>query len=416
MSRDEHGFAFYVDVIRIEYNLATVWKKMSFLLLIIAVVLTFGGAGVYAGFRVVDPLRLPRRARGFAWLVLLLPASLPFWLIIDQLEVGRWLDFFLCVTYLVLGLVSFLFVFGILRDCGWFLVRIAHRLIRLPRRFPSPLAAMRSSSIAILFLSISFSAFAVHTALSTPPVRSVEIGFNQLDPGLVGFRIVQLSDLHLGVFRGAAFLSEVVDIVNATFPDLVVITGDLTDGSVKKLAHVVTPLKHLKGPVLFVTGNHEYYWTPQEWLMTLHNLGVKVLLDSSCSISHKGATLLLVGVSDPASRMFFPETDSGLSVATSDLKATKADLRVLLAHRPATAYEALSYGFDLQLSGHTHGGQFFPWNYVINLVQPFAGGLYRLENMWIYSSRGTGFWGPPMRLGSPAEVTMITLTDASTEE
>ena len=125
---------------------------------------------------------------------------------------------------------------------------------------------------------------------------------------------------------------------------------------------------------------------------------------------------MVVGVSDPASRMFFPHADSGLAVATSDLKTTKADLRVLLAHRPATAYEALNYGFDLQLSGHTHGGQFFPWNYVINLVQPFAGGLHRLENMWIYSSRGTGFWGPPMRLGSSAEITMITLTAASKEE
>ena len=387
---------------------------MGFLPLIVAVMLIFGGAGVYAGFRLVDPLGLAGWARWLAWFILLLPAAMPLLLIIDQLEVGRWLDLLLSATYLVLGLISFLFVFALLRDCAWLILRTGHSLLAVPEHLPDTSAMLRTSSFIVLGLAVLFSAVAISNALSSPSVRSIQINFANLHRDLQGFRIVQLSDLHLGVFRGDGFLARVVEEVNRVSPDLIVITGDLTDGSVKKLRHVVLPLRDLEAPVLFVTGNHEYYWTPYEWIQHLEGLGVRVLLDASHTILHKDAKLLLVGISDPTSQLFFPQEPSGIAVSTAGLNgADVVDLRVLLAHRPGTAYQAVNHGFDLQLSGHTHGGQFFPWNHVIHFVQPFAVGLHRFQDMWIYCSRGTGFWGPPMRLGAPAEITEITLSSGS---
>jgi predicted MPP superfamily phosphohydrolase len=386
---------------------------MGFLPLIVAVMLVFGGAGVYAGFRVVDPLGLAGWARGLAWSFLLLPAAMPLLLIIDQLEVGRWLDLLLSATYLALGLISFLFVFAFLRDCAWLILRTGHSLLAVPEHLPATSVMLRTSSFIVLGLAVLFSAVAISNALSSPSVRSIQIDFANLHPDLQGFKIVQLSDLHLGVFRGAGFLAKVVGEVNRVSPDVVVITGDLTDGSVKKLRHTVLPLCDLEGPVLFVTGNHEYYWTPYEWIQYLEGLGIRVLLDASHTILHKDAKLLLVGISDPTSQVFFPQELSGIAASNAGPNSADVDLRVLLAHRPGTAYQAVSHGFDLQLSGHTHGGQFFPWNYVIHLVQPFAVGLHRFQDMWIYCSRGTGFWGPPMRLGAPAEITEITLSSRS---
>jgi len=384
--------------------------KMKFLPLIVAVILVFGGAGVYAGFRVIEPLSLGRWGRWMAWSFLLIPAAIPLWLVIDQLEVGKWLDFLLSASYLALGLVSFLSVVAIFRDLGWLLVRLSHGLIGIPYTLPDTLSFMRTSSFLVLGLGLCLSTIAISNALSLPSMRSIQVNFDRLHPDLQGFKIIQLSDLHLGLMRGASFLDEVVGKANSVSPDLVVITGDLTDGSVEKLSDTVRPLCKLKAPVLFVTGNHEYYWTPTEWLEHLEGLGLKVLLDSSHMISHRSATILVAGVSDPTSQVFFPDRPSGLTELQNRLKPTNADLKVLLAHRPGTAYQAEKQGFDLQLSGHTHGGQFFPWNFVIHWIQPFAAGLYRFQNMWIYSSKGTGFWGPPMRLGAQAEIAEIVLS------
>lgn len=381
---------------------------MSIVPLVVVVVLVFGGTGVYVGFRVVNPLGMAVWARWIAWALLLLPASLPFWFLMDQLRPGRWLDRFMGTTYLLLGLLSFLFVITLFRDWVWLGVRVAHRLLGLPERLPETHSGLQTSGYVILVLAVFLSAIAIARALSPLELTRIELTFDNLHPDLQSFKLIQLSDLHLGLFRGAGYLSEIVDTVNKASPDLVVVTGDLTDGSVEKLGNEVLSLTRLKAPVLFVTGNHEYYWTPQAWIQHLEDLGVRVLTDSVYNIRHGDAKLAVVGVSDPTSKLLFPLEPSGISLATRNFDPSGADLRLLLAHRPGTAYQAVNLGFDLQLSGHTHGGQFFPWNHVIHLVQPFASGLYRHKGTWIYCSRGSGFWGPPMRLGVPAEITEIT--------
>ena len=380
---------------------------MRFLPLIAVFVIVLGSTGFYVGLRIVTPLGWTLWPKVITWILLLLPATLPAWLVLDRLGSGRWLGAAIGFVYVMFGALSFLAVLALLRDCIWLVLSASHNHLALPFSLPSYAPVMRLSSLAVICLAALLSSAAVINALSFPPVKRISLAVSDLHPDLEGFRILQLSDIHLGHLRGKHFLQRIVDTVNEVSPDLVVITGDLTDGSLESLREDVRPLAAIEAESLFVTGNHEYYWTPEEWFSYLPELGLEVLKDSHRFISHGEASILIVGISDPTTETFFPDAASGLSVATP--REHQADFSLLLAHRPGTAYEAVTYGFDLQLSGHTHGGQFFPWNFVIHLFQPFAVGLHRYQDMWVYCSRGTGFWGPPMRLGAPAEITEFTL-------
>jgi len=157
-----------------------------------------------------------------------------------------------------------------------------------------------------------------------------------------------------------------------------------------------------------VTGNHEYYSGAYAWIDELRRLGARVLLNEHVMIDHGGAAVALAGVTDYSAHHFDRAHRSDPARASQGVPP--GAVKVLLAHQPRTAPDAERAGFDLQLSGHTHGGQFWPWNHFVRLQQPFTAGLRRLGHMWVYVSRGTGYWGPPMRFGSPSEITRITLT------
>jgi predicted MPP superfamily phosphohydrolase len=226
------------------------------------------------------------------------------------------------------------------------------------------------------------------------------------------WRIAQLSDVHVGPTIGKAFIDQIVDRVNAERPDVVVITGDLVDGSVESLAEHVAPLARLAAPegVYFITGNHEYYSGAVAWCAHLETLGIRVLRNGSCAIGgEEGFTL--AGVDDWTAHQFAhlaPGHAHDLEGALCEVHPERPI--VLLAHQPKSVRQAAARGVDLQLSGHTHGGQLFPFNYLVRLQQPFVAGLARVnERTQIYVSRGTGYWGPPMRLGAPAEITLLTL-------
>jgi predicted MPP superfamily phosphohydrolase len=235
-----------------------------------------------------------------------------------------------------------------------------------------------------------------------PRVVRVTVPIADLPSDLAGFRILQLSDLHIGPTIRRRFVDAVVDRANALRPDLVAVTGDVADGLVPDLREHVAPLGRLKSPhgTFFVTGNHEYYWDVRGWIAELKRLGLEVLTNEHRIVQHGAGRLLLAGVTD-------------LSAASDPVAAAAgappSDVRVLLAHQPRSAFAAQAAGYDLQLSGHTHGGQYFPFNLLVRLFQPFVAGLHRLESMWLYVSRGTGYWGPPLRLGAPAEITLLEL-------
>lgn len=266
------------------------------------------------------------------------------------------------------------------------------------------LLRLRDAGPAILGGAVLLTAVGLVQA-RRPRVVRVTVPIRDLPADLAGLRIVQLSDLHVGPTIRRPFVDAVVDAANALAPDLVAVTGDVADGFVPELRDHVAPLARLRAPLgsFFVTGNHEYYWDPRGWTRELERLGLAVLSNEHRLLVRGRGRLLLAGVTDLSAG---PDPQAALA------GAPESDVRVLLAHQPRSAYAASAAGFDLQLSGHTHGGQFFPFNLLVRLFQPFVAGLHRLEEMWLYVSRGTGYWGPPLRLGAPSEITLIELTAA----
>jgi uncharacterized protein len=246
-----------------------------------------------------------------------------------------------------------------------------------------------------------------------PSVVRVEVPIAGLPSDLEGFRIVQLSDLHIGPTLKRQFVERVVKTVDGLDPDLIALTGDVADGHPPAMRHDVAPLADLgaRHGKYFVTGNHEYYWDAQGWVREVQRLGFDALVNTHRVIQRGAARLLLAGVTDSTASGWTPGHRSDPVAAV--LGAPHTDVRVLLAHQPTSAFAAEAAGFDLQLSGHTHGGQYFPFNYVVRLFQPFVHGLHKVKQMWLYVSRGTGYWGPPMRIGARGEITVIELVNAS---
>jgi predicted MPP superfamily phosphohydrolase len=198
--------------------------------------------------------------------------------------------------------------------------------------------------------------------------------------------------------------------MNGLKADIIVMTGDLVDGSVAHLKDDVAPLVNLKAKYkYFITGNHEYYSGAEDWIEEVKRLGFTVLLNEHELIEVNGAKLLLAGVTDYRAHQYIPAHQSSPKKAMQG--APKADVKILLAHQPKSIDEATRAGFDLQISGHTHGGQYYPWNFIAKMVNPYIKGLHLHEHKtWIYISPGTGYWGPPIRLGNEPEITVFKLT------
>jgi predicted MPP superfamily phosphohydrolase len=277
-----------------------------------------------------------------------------------------------------------------------------------------PVASLAGvSAVAVPVLAVLLTVVGYSNARRLAGVRAVDVPIAELPAALQGFTIAQISDMHIGPTIKRDFVDAVVDAVNGLGADMIAITGDLVDGSVRQLSAHTQPLSRLSARygVYFVTGNHEYYSGAHRWIAELRRLGLRVLLNEHVVLEHAGAAVVVAGVTDYAAHHFDPAHRSDPAGALAGAPAT-ADVRLLLAHQPRSAFAAASAGFDLQLSGHTHGGQFVPWNFFVRLQQPFTAGLRRLGRLWVYTSRGTGYWGPPKRLGAPSEITRLRLVRA----
>jgi predicted MPP superfamily phosphohydrolase len=246
-----------------------------------------------------------------------------------------------------------------------------------------------------------------------PRLVEVDIPVTGLAPALHGFSIAQISDLHVGPTIKRGFVERIVARVNCLKSDLIAITGDLVDGSVQDLSTHTAPLADLtaRHGVYFVTGNHEYYSGERAWTAELRRLGLTVLKNQHVILHHDGATLLLAGVTDFSAHHFDSAQRSDPAAALEGATADRIP-KILLAHQPSSAQAAEAAGYDVQLSGHTHGGQFWPWNLLVGYFQPFTSGLNRLQNLMVYVSRGTGYWGPPNRFVVPGEITRLRLVPA----
>jgi len=320
-------------------------------------------------------------------------------------RVHEWVQ---ALSFVCIGWLSFVLVLTVTRDLLLVAttalppLRALHTLLDERGAAWVPLGALAAVGVGAL------------AALWGPYVRRVDIPVEGLAPDLDGFRIVQISDLHAGPTMRLAYIQRVVDMTRKLAPDVIALTGDIVDGSVSRLASRVAPLQALAsgGRAFFVLGNHDYYSGAKPWAAHFEAMGFRVLENAHVTIAHGSARLLIGGVIDFAARMSDPDARPRPDLAT-DGDARPA-FRLLLAHNPKIAPATEQAGFDLQLSGHTHAGQFFPWTFVIHWVHgPHAAGLSRRGRLWVYVSAGTGTWGPPVRLGTRPELTLVRLVTAT---
>lgn len=316
-------------------------------------------------------------------------------------------DLFSWIGLTAMGFFSSLFVFTVLRDL---LLGAAHLLLPASEAdaWSAPSAQITLAVTAVVTLA------GLIIARGRPRITEVTVPIRNLPESLRGFSIAQISDVHVGPTIKRGFVEGIVRQVNQLNADLIAVTGDLIDGSVARLSVHTAPLAGLRAKygAFFVTGNHEYYSGERAWTDEVRRLGIRVLKNEHVVLQHNGSSLVLAGVTDYSAHHFDPAQRSDPAAALRGAPAG-VGAKILLAHQPSSAPAAEAAGFDLQISGHTHGGQFWPWNHFIRFFQPFTSGLDRLNNLWVYVNRGTGYWGPPNRFGVPSEITRIKLVPAT---
>ncbi|MUM77944.1 metallophosphoesterase [Pseudodesulfovibrio sp. F-1] len=390
----------------------------SYIVLTVATLLT-----LYLGWRLIMPLPVGRGRKIAAWLA------------VGGLLYGqRWVralredgadtmlyDGLSWVVFVFLGLVSMVVMFMFLRD----LPILAGRTLSLFRRMAAGRISsgrnasaadpgrrrfmLNASNAAIMAVAMPLTGYSIFEARRTPEVVRNDLFVPGLPSGLDGFTIAQMTDTHIGPTLRGGWMRMVVDEINALGADMVVHTGDMVDGSVDSLRRHVAPLADLVAPhgVWMCLGNHEYYAGVEAWMAEVGRLGMRPLVDEHVLVDTGRGRVLLAGVADYTAHRLHPAHLSSPLAAMQG--APGHDVSILLAHQPVSVYEASRAGFDIQLSGHTHGGQFFPWTVAIHLFQPYVRGLHRHDATLLYVNTGTGYWGPPMRLGTAPEITLHTL-------
>ncbi len=314
-------------------------------------------------------------------------------------------------AFIWMAIAFMLFLCLVAIDSLVLLARLTSRLAK-----PDPVDPNRRAFLARLFGGVAFTASSCATgvgvgeALGLIQVKTVDVSLSRLPKAMDGFVIVQITDLHVGYTIAREYVRSVVERVNQQVPDLIAITGDMVDGQVPDLRHAVAPLADLKARhgVFFVTGNHEYYAGVEQWVQHCTRLGMRVLRNECVPINWGAVGFDLAGIDDYNASRFGGGHGADLPRAVTG-RDTKREL-VLLAHQPRQVHDAVQHGVGLQLSGHTHGGQLWPWHYVAKLQQGgLLSGLSKHGHTQLYISCGTGYWGPPVRIGAPPEITRIVL-------
>jgi len=375
------------------------------------------GLHAYIGWRLIPSLADWPRAASMLAAMLVLSFGLMHLGLQFRRRAHRYADHLSWASMTAAGLFSSLFVLTLLRDIFLALVALAAWLLSIGLNssftpiFFTELGA--ATALLVPFSALIMTVIGMWNARRTASVVKVDVPIAGLPAALHGFTIAQVSDIHVGPTIKGPYVGSIVEVVNGLNADMVAVTGDLVDGSVADLAHHVSPLARLSSRhgTFFVTGNHEYYSGAHAWIVELRRLGLQVLLNEHVVLQHDAAALVIAGVTDISAHHFDPAHRSNPHGAIADAP-DHALIRVLLAHQPRSAHQAANAGFHLQLSGHTHGGQFWPWNFFVRLQQPFTAGLHRFEDLWVYVSRGTGYWGPPKRFGAPSEITHLRLVRA----
>lgn len=389
-------------------------------IILVALVTTtiLGLAHYYIWRRLIRDALLPRRIHlTISVLLVLLLLSQPLTLILMRDIPRHYLVPLAYVAFVWMGLLSSYFVLLSLSDLIKQLRRLFTRLTKkadpgVGLDMPSHATTSRRQALGRMFAGgIAFGG-ATLGGVGAAQARELklvhrDITLDKLPMAFDGFKIVQMSDVHVGPMIGEVFVKKIVALANEQAPDLIAITGDLVDGSVRYLSAHTAPLRALsaRSGVFFVTGNHEYYSGVDEWINELARLGIPTLRNDAVRIERDNDSFLVAGVTDYRAARYEDAPD----LARALRNRHPNEEVVLLAHQPRALSEAADFDVGLQLSGHTHGGQFWPWTWVIHLIEPVVSGWAQRKRTQIYVNSGTGYWGPPMRIGTTAELTVITL-------
>ena len=327
-------------------------------------------------------------------------------------EPHLWANLLLVLTWsgsIVLGAWAVFILFSLAYDilfwAGFLVQRIfVTELDQKRRQF-----FIRGIPAGIMGASGVMSAIGIGEAFTGPSIKTVDLPLPLLSPELRGLKIVQISDLHMSPLINTKYVSRVVDMALSLQPDIIAVTGDIADGTPATLKAPLEILKNLKAPLgtYYVTGNHEYYWGVEAWLQAVKDMGFIPLINESRVLNFNGHPFLLGGVTDTSGGQYLDEHESDPIKAMGENR--NIPTKILLAHRPESCFEAQKVQWNIQLSGHTHAGQFFPFSLLMPLSHKYYQGLNQHKDMMVYVNAGTGFWGPPQRFAIPSEITLLKL-------
>jgi len=387
-----------------------------FIVVIFVLTLLYG----YVGARVIAPFDISGPGLFVYWVIIAFLAIAPIagMILRSRGHENPLIDAFLWLGFIGMGIFSLTFVAFVIRDLGWVTGSVSFKILKsITNSTPSSLEfdpgrrqfLLMSMNLGIVGLTSVLGGIGLFHARKRATVFTQNISIPNLPLEFQGLKIAQISDLHIGPTIKGDYARIVVDQVNALKPDLIFFTGDMVDGSVHRLSEDVEPLRDLKSKygTYFVTGNHEYYSGAMQWVDKVHELGMIHLENEHRILTRGDASLAIAGVTD---LMAHHTVKSHKTDPQKAMRGIPDDMpSIMLAHQPGTADLTDGLSIDLMVCGHTHGGQFMPFNLAVARAHKYSAGLYRHEKMQVYVNRGTGYWGPPLRLGIPSEITLFNL-------
>ncbi len=367
----------------------------------------------YVGWRIIPTFNLSPISSFTAYAITFFLGFLPLLPIILRINgyESKIIDKISLIGYTSLGFFTLSFTFLLAKDILFQLVSFINNIFNDQQIVDESKRDFikKSVSIGIIGLTGSATAYGFYKARKGPRVIKENIFLKNLPSEFENYKIAQISDLHVGPTIKRPYVEKVFDTIANVNPDMLAVTGDLVDGSVENLRSDLEPFKDMiaRDGTFFVTGNHEYYSGVDRWLDETDRLGMTNLINSKTIIEKQGSEICIAGITDFRAHQIKKSHRSNPKSALNNIR--KNVPKIVLAHQPNSIFSVHDAGADLQLSGHTHGGQFVPFNFPTKLANAYLSGLYDHEGTQIYVNRGTGYWGPPLRLGIPSEVTEITL-------
>lgn len=382
----------------------------------------------FFGFRIITPLPLGANWKTGLWAMLVFCfAALILAVITRHRLFGHWITPSLSwVAYTCLGFMTLMFPGILLKDTCIGVYYLIHKLLS-PKRKPNRdtrkskaginpsrrIFLTNAGNAALTGTALVLTGYGVNRATREPDVVKVDVSIKGLPDPFRGFTILQISDLHISMTLKKKYVQKVVNRAGREQADMIVFTGDIADGREKDMGKDASPLSDLDARFgkYFVTGNHDYYSGALSWLNRIERLGFTPLINEHRIIEKESAQIVLAGITDYRAGRIIPghASDPGKALNGAPLSMPK----IMLAHQPKSIFKTDSLGLDLMICGHTHGGQYIPWNFLVSLDQPYVQGLHRHNATQIYVSRGTGYWGPPLRIGVPPEITVLRLVNGS---